>query len=342
MENNKIKLVEYYFKCNKNSDVFQTISERTIKDIDFYELFAYVNRCLSKIGEQYLFDKLLTIKASTSIDEQEQLIDLFVNNTEKKTQTGKLLSLLKEHESYYISNLIFDDYIKPPKWFWLIRICSFLPTLFLILTFFFSKIFILLLVAYIVNLILHLWNKKNLYIYVDSFSQLLKLCRVVRKLDELNLPIDSVLSSLETVESQKKRLSIFRFENRGDADLLSLILLFLEHIRIFFLLEPLIAFKVLKFIDERRNAIHDLFMYVGKVDSAISVLSLREEAPYFCKPAILEHFGLAFNSIYHPLIPECVPNSLKVGEKSVLLTGSNMSGKTTFIRTVAINTLGMR
>ena len=158
-------------------------------------------------------------------------------------------------------------------------------------------------------------------------------------MDELNLPIDSVLSSLETVESQKKRLSIFRFENRGDADLLSLILLFLEHIRIFFLLEPLIAFKVLKFLDERRNAIHDLFMYVGKVDSAISVLSLREEAPYFCKPAILEHFGLAFNSIYHPLIPECVPNSLIVGEKSVLLTGSNMSGKTTFIRTVAINTL---
>ena len=43
--------------------------------------------------------------------------------------------------------------------------------------------------------------------------------------------------------------------------------------------------------------------------------------------------------VYHPLIEECVPNTLDTFGKSVLLTGSNMSGKTTFIRTVALNML---
>jgi DNA mismatch repair ATPase MutS len=43
--------------------------------------------------------------------------------------------------------------------------------------------------------------------------------------------------------------------------------------------------------------------------------------------------------MYHPLIPDCVSNSLTINDKSVLLTGSNMSGKTTFIRTVAVNVL---
>ena len=43
------------------------------------------------------------------------------------------------------------------------------------------------------------------------------------------------------------------------------------------------------------------------------------------------------NQIYHPLIIDCVPNSISVVHKSILLTGSNMSGKTTFIRTIGLN-----
>ena len=43
--------------------------------------------------------------------------------------------------------------------------------------------------------------------------------------------------------------------------------------------------------------------------------------------------------MYHPLIINAVSNTLDTNGKSILLTGSNMSGKTTFIRTIAINTL---
>ena len=43
--------------------------------------------------------------------------------------------------------------------------------------------------------------------------------------------------------------------------------------------------------------------------------------------------------VYHPLIPDCVTNNIDVCEMSILLTGSNMSGKTSFIRTVGINVI---
>lgn len=39
---------------------------------------------------------------------------------------------------------------------------------------------------------------------------------------------------------------------------------------------------------------------------------------------------------YHPLVKDCVPNSLNF-EKGIILTGSNMSGKTTFMRMLGIN-----
>lgn len=45
---------------------------------------------------------------------------------------------------------------------------------------------------------------------------------------------------------------------------------------------------------------------------------------------------IEFEELTHPLVKNCVSNSLKM-EKGIILTGSNMSGKTTFMRTVGIN-----
>lgn len=58
-------------------------------------------------------------------------------------------------------------------------------------------------------------------------------------------------------------------------------------------------------------------------------------------PVLQDNQGLHFESLYHPLIDreKVVPNSFDLsGEKCLgLLTGSNMSGKSTFLRTVGLN-----
>jgi len=50
-------------------------------------------------------------------------------------------------------------------------------------------------------------------------------------------------------------------------------------------------------------------------------------------------YNIVCENIYHPLISTetVVPNSAEFGERITVITGSNMSGKTTFLRTVAIN-----
>jgi DNA mismatch repair ATPase MutS len=45
------------------------------------------------------------------------------------------------------------------------------------------------------------------------------------------------------------------------------------------------------------------------------------------------------DGIYHPLIPDCIQNSISISDKSILLTGSNMSGKTSFIRTIGLSAI---
>ena len=83
-----------------------------------------------------------------------------------------------------------------------------------------------------------------------------------------------------------------------------------------------------------------MYRFVGLADCLLSVYYLREELPYYCLPEKADKgYRLEGEEIYHPLIEDCVSNSVIIKEKSVLLNGSNMSGKTTFIRIIGINVL---
>jgi DNA mismatch repair ATPase MutS len=84
-----------------------------------------------------------------------------------------------------------------------------------------------------------------------------------------------------------------------------------------------------------------IFSAIARVDVAISIDSMREGLPCFTKPAVeSELSSVQLDDLYHPLFVDQVENSLQlIDGESVLMSGSNMSGKTTFIRTVGINCL---
>jgi DNA mismatch repair ATPase MutS len=335
-------LINYYFRNKNRSDTFQIINNQFIADVDFYDLFMFLDRTNSKPGQQYLFDKLLTINSKIDFEEQEQIIDYFQKNKKAKEKAQALLSKLNKRESYYISNLFLDKYTSRPKWFWVIRMLSILGILALVIALIFQKVFVFpLLAVYIINTIFHFWNKRNIMAYMDSIPLLLLICRIANELIKLNFTSGSnnILSSVKSINELKRRIFFFKFERKADSEIEAVILFVTEIVKILFLIEPLIVFNVLKELDRKRNDIQTLFEYIGNIDSALSVAAVRMEMPY-CKPTIVnDKTSLEFTEIYHPLIVDCIANSLKITNKSILLTGSNMSGKTTFIRTVGINVL---
>src|SRR5690606_2971641 len=115
---------------------------------------------------------------------------------------------------------------------------------------------------------------------------------------------------------------------------------FFELFKSLFLIEPLLLFGALRQLDTKRKEIEDVFMFVGQIDSIISVASLRKGLSNYCLPKIIKDQKIVIaKEAYHPLINDCVKNSIHVNKKSILLTGSNMSGKTSFIRTIGINVI---
>ena len=133
-------------------------------------------------------------------------------------------------------------------------------------------------------------------------------------------------------------MSFFQLEAKLQGDLEAAFWVVLEIFKIAFLLEPLLLFGVLKRLDSKRKEIEDVFSFVGLIDSLISIASLRKGLGMYCVPVVNEgNIRIVAKQIYHPLIIDCVPNSISVVDKSILLTGSNMSGKTSFIRTIGLN-----
>lgn len=83
---------------------------------------------------------------------------------------------------------------------------------------------------------------------------------------------------------------------------------------------------------------------VANIECLSSLAGFAYNHPHYAYPVINERtLMIEAIKISHPLIPEqeSVPNDFVIGKNSklYLVTGSNMSGKTTFLRTVGINLL---
>lgn len=77
-----------------------------------------------------------------------------------------------------------------------------------------------------------------------------------------------------------------------------------------------------------------LFENVAKIEVIASFSIIGIDNEIYSIPE--ESDFIKGEELYHPLIKKCVPNDFELNG-GVILTGSNMSGKTTFMRTIGIN-----
>jgi hypothetical protein len=82
---------------------------------------------------------------------------------------------------------------------------------------------------------------------------------------------------------------------------------------------------------------------MGKIETISSLAVFAYNRPNYCYPLLNERVSLQTTALGHPLIAESemVTNDLSIrqNEKVLVITGSNMSGKTTFLRSVGVNLL---
>jgi DNA mismatch repair ATPase MutS len=328
----------------ESDNAFHKLSDQTINDIDFYNLFAFLDRTTSRVGQQFLYRQVS--QPTNSVDELQkfdELANLFLNDASLSEQIQLDLIRLNSYDAHSISLLLRDKLIEKPTWYRYIWLnTSFVVALILFATQF-PALLILLMAPIIFNMFLHYWNKNNTFQFVKSFPQLSLLMEVSKKINQLTFfkreMVDDSILALKPFQKKLRLISLGQ-EGNSSNELSNFVNYFTEIIKGIFLVELYALFSLTKELENKKEHIITLFTFVGQIDSAISVASLRSGKMAICKPAFTESAKqLSAKGMYHPLVRNCVTNDISIDRKGILITGSNMSGKTTFLRTLTINSI---
>ncbi|MFK7833959.1 MAG: DNA mismatch repair protein MutS [Winogradskyella sp.] len=336
------KSIEKYFKNNNHKkEAYHILSDRCAIDLDINETFEIIDRTSSKIGQQYLYYKLRTIGTIESLLKFRDLTSVFETNEELRLKTQLQLNKLNRTASYYFEELVNSKPVEKPKVIRFVYMLSVLSLLCIVLSFFSPFFFIVLIIIFSINLFFHLKNKWNVSGYLDGVSQLsrtLNVAKAISNYSDIKLKFSDT-SFINQVEKIKSKTAYISFEKNLDNEFASVIWLVAEFIKVLFNIEYLIFYSFVDSISTKRDALKKLFHFIGEVDCAISVASLKASEFQICEPKFISEKQLNINEVSHPIIENCITNDLNLIDTSLLLTGSNMSGKTTFIRSVAINSI---
>jgi DNA mismatch repair ATPase MutS len=110
-------------------------------------------------------------------------------------------------------------------------------------------------------------------------------------------------------------------------------------VNLFIPIDALIYVFLVQFIDNNLSTLRLSFRSLGELDAVIAISSYINRYPNHCNPDFSQTNNLDLENAYHPLVDNCVVNSFRTSGESALITGSNMAGKTTFIRTIGVNVI---
>lgn len=341
IESFSFSLISRYFKNNTHKEkAFHIISDKIENDLDLNTVFTFIDRTTSKVGQQYLYYKLRTIQSLQKLKDFDRLVNLFTNNTNFRIQCQFHLLKLNNYNAYDLECLINDEKIEKPSYLKYVYLFAILNISLILLGLIFPLLYLFIIPVFCVNLFFHYQNKNNINYHLNGIDQLSIALKVSKELFKNELIRthfkDTFTAKIETI---KLKTEFIRFEKNVDNEFVFILWFPLELIKILFNIETIIFYKFIDAIQHEKDSIDKMYQFIGEVDCAISTVSLKTENQTFCTPEFTTEKAIIVEAIRHPLIKNCITNDLSLVDNSLLISGSNMSGKTTFIRTIAINSI---
>ncbi|MBE5838936.1 MutS-related protein [Butyrivibrio sp.] len=327
----------------KNHSADYQIDDTTWNDLNMDGVFARMNYCLSATGEEYLYHMLRTPLLDDDFDSLEKKVSFLQKNEDARISLQLIFSKIGRNIRYSIYDYI--DYLKDAGKFsnrehYLMLV---LMALSICVCFFnFSIGFVAFVILVVINLIRYFAVKGDIEPYLASYRYILRVIRSVSFFEKVNIPeLEDDFLALKKAASGLKGfskgsyilMSQSRMNSGGNpAELI------LDYIRIATHIDLIKFNQMYKEISLHRDDLDTILTITGRIEAYISIACFRESFKgSFCIP---EFEGDLFDAkeLIHPLIQNAVANDITTKE-GILITGSNASGKSTFLKTCAINTV---
>ncbi|WP_052353693.1 MutS-related protein [Neobacillus jeddahensis] len=327
---NYLGTFKYFFENAKGSSKDEYgVDDITWNDLNMSKIFEKVNYTFTSVGEEMLYYRLK--KAHEKHLFYEEIIERITRDRQYRSKLSLILAKLGKAAHADSSKYIFGnpDFNFRKIYF----VLSVLPIVGLLTMFISVQLgFSIFIISVLVNTTLFYLNRSKNEVEYESLFYCLNIILTSRKLAKLNNDVDF----LKRTNKLKKAPFIGVFLLQDDASGSNLVLQLFTLCKSIFLIDYFIFHYIVNILSSN-NEIYELaWRKLGDIDCCYSIALWRKILPFYCLPKYSHNNSLIIQKAYHPLLNKPVGNDFYF-DKNILLTGSNASGKSTFIKTIAIN-----
>ena len=333
--------ISHYFKRNEDEN---SIDDITWNDLGMDAVFCMMNNTNSSAGQEYLYKMLRCPNADIqSLKKLDKLASDFDKNAAKRLDIQKIFVWIGRAKHISISDYC-DVVVGLEKKSNVLHYASMLFILAaIIFTCTISPVLgIWLCIAAIAfSIITYYKYKAAVDRYFICVNHIVKLLMGAKKITALNIDFlgeynDKLKNISEELSDITKRSWLLETGNVDG----SIAEILLDYLRMLTHVDLIKFNNLIKLFNDKEDYIYELIDTLGFIEASISVASFRCMLGSWCVPEFRKDndMQLEVRNVYHPLITKPVANSINT-KHNVLLTGSNASGKSTFLKTIAINAL---
>lgn len=350
INSNELKALKGDFSSFKTGNRFVDPSHDFSNDIDLFgegSFFQYVNRTATKYGKEK-FAKILIANNINDINKKQEAIQELRDKVEWRQNFSATASLVKTETSE-------STILK-----WLKEYTSFLPASMGKLPLIFSIASLIIIAVtglnYLHPFFLVIWFFLGLGItgtYLkkintlslntsktqETFQQYYKLFYAIEKMtfksellkEQRQYIIDDTKKVSKIIQKFSKALDALDQRN-------NIFVAFFGNA--FFLWDIMQSFRIEKWIEMHQNEVEDWFKVVAFFDAYNSLGNFAFNHPDYIFPELVDNdFIIKSENLGHPLVKKenLVANDFVINKEGVfIITGANMAGKSTFLRTVSL------
>ncbi len=321
------------------------LDDITWNDLGMDEIFRQIDRTYSAAGEEYLYYTLRNIFCGReALEHLEEVVAWLDGQEDTRVRIQLLMKRLGHLGKYslydYLDNLDYLGDRSNRKI--LVGNLLYLP--------FAGLLFVQPAVGSIGIVVCMLWHiltyfreKKVIEPYIVSFAYVLRLVDVCEELEKQKIPVyekelGELRKALKSLRELRRGSYWVMAGNQGQIggnplDILS------DYLRMILHLDILQFNCMLQKLRKKTGQVEIMLGITGYLDMAVAIGGFRRSLEGYCIPELEEETKKTFIDMengWHPLLSHPVKNSIRA-DRGVLLTGSNASGKSTFLKMVAVN-----
>lgn len=334
--------IRYYYEQKKTE---QSVDDITWNDLDMETVYRQMNHTRTSAGEEYLYALLRMPEYSKKeLERREAVIQSIQENRELREEFELALYDIGKTDRISVYRHLCET-----KSLHLVRRWPHVLAAFLLaagaaaVLVSSPSMLILLFVLMGINAFFYYHEKNKIIKDIALYEFVLGIIRQSDYIGDMVLPgCEAYFIRLKELAGRFRKFGRFHFLVSGGNTMSgSFFDSIFDYVRILFHVDLIKIGTMAREVRKYEKELLEIYDILGYLDSMLAIASYREGMEAYGIPLLHEMeeqtdiHRMNITGLYHPLVSHPVKNDITT-EKGMLLTGSNASGKSTFIKAVAI------